>query len=135
MRVLVDLGYNWTGGADVTTPATLSNPDIDFTAVNSYLDAGADQGMIAYLVDLGVLPQSDLAGLANMYPYVPDVANLMNGALTDNSAAALDATTSANLLTTDLAGSTSPLAAEFASFAPGMATELANYFQLLASTL
>ena len=135
MRVLVDLGYNWTGGADVTTPATLSNPDIDFTAVNSYLDAGADQGMIAYLVDLGVLPQSDLAGLADMYPYVPDVANLMNGALTDNSAAALDATTSANLLTTDLAGSTSPLAAEFASFAPGMATDLANYFQLLASTL
>ena len=74
MRVLVDLGYNWTGGADVSTLATLSsNPDIDFTAVNDYLTAGADQGMIAYLVDLNVLPQTDLAGIADMYPYVPDL--------------------------------------------------------------
>ena len=44
MRVLVDLGYDWTGGADVSTPATLSNPDIDFAAVNDYLEAGARPG-------------------------------------------------------------------------------------------
>ncbi len=135
MRVLVDLGYNWTGDANVSTPATLTNPDIDTTAVDSYLTAGADQGMINALVDMGVLPKSDLTGLADMYPYVPDVANLMSGALTDNTAAALDATTSASLLTTDLASSTNPLAADFASFAPGMATDLANYFQLLAGSL
>ncbi len=135
MRVLVDLGYHWTGDANVSTPATLTNPDIDTTAVDSYLNAGADQGMINALVDMGVLPKSDLTGLADMYPYVPDVAALEAGALTDNTAAALDATTSANLLTTDLAGSTSPLAADFASLAPGMATDLANYFQLLAGSL
>ena len=55
MRVLVDLGYNWTGDADVDTPATWTSPDIDTTAVDSYLAAGADQGMIAALVDLGNL--------------------------------------------------------------------------------
>jgi diacyltrehalose acyltransferase len=135
MRVLVDLGYNWTGDADVTTPATMSNPDIDFTAVNDYLSAGADQGMIAYLVDLGVLPQSDLAGIADAYPYAPDVANLMSGALTDNDAAALDASTSLGLLTTDLADSTNPIAVEFGSYFPGMAADLASYFQSLASSL
>ena len=135
MRVLVDLGYNWTGNADVSTAATLSNPDIDFTAVNDYLAAGADQGMVAYLVDLGILPQSDLAGLADMYPYVPDVANLMAGALTDNNAAALAATDSLALLTTDLANSTNPVAVDFGSYFPMMATDLATYFQSLASSL
>ena len=91
--------------------------------------------MIAYLVDLGVLPQSDLAGLADLYPYVPDVANLMSGALTDNGAAALDASTSLGLLTTDLADSTNPIAVEFGSYFPGMAADLASYFQSLASSL
>ena len=135
MRVLVDLGYNWTGDADVPTPATMSTPDIDFTAVNSYLDAGADQGMIAYLVDLGVLPQTDLTGLADMYPYVPDVGNLMAGALTDNNAAANDAALSLAALTNDLAGSTNPLAVDFGSSYLGMAADLASYFQSLASSL
>ena len=135
MRVLVDLGYNWTGDPSVSTAATMSNPDIDFTAVNSYLDAGADQGMIAYLVDLGILPQADLAGIADAYPYAPDVANLMSGALTDNNAAALDASTSLGLLTTDLADSTNPIAVDFGSYFPTMATDLADYFQSIASSL
>jgi len=135
MRVLVDLGYNWTGDADVPTPATMSSPDVDFTAVDSYLSAGADQGMIAYLVDLGVLPQSDLAGLADLYPYVPDVANLEAGALTNDSAAALDATTSLAALTGDLSDSTNPIAVDFGSYFPGMAADLAGYFQNLASSL
>jgi hypothetical protein len=135
MRVLVDLGYDWTGDADVNTPATLSNPDIDFTAVNDYLTAGADQGMIAYLVDLNVLPQSDLTGIADLYPYAPDLTNLVAGALTDNNAAATDATTSLGLLTTDLADSTNPLAVDFGSSYLGMAADLATYFQSLASFL
>ena len=63
MRVLVDLGYNWTGDADVDTPATWTSPDIDTTALDSYLAAGADQGVIAALVDLGILPQADLSDL------------------------------------------------------------------------
>jgi diacyltrehalose acyltransferase len=135
MRVLVDLGYNWTGDADVSTPATLSNPDIDFTAVNDYLSAGADQGMLAALVDMGLLPPSDLADIANLYPYVPDVGNLMAGALTDNDAAALDASLSSAALTDALSESTNPLVVEFGSLFPTMAANLADYFQSLASFL
>jgi diacyltrehalose acyltransferase len=135
MRVLVDLGYNWTGAANIDTPAEMGAPDIDFTAVDSYLVAGADQGMIAALVDLGILPQSDLAGLADLYPYVPDLANLQLGALSDSTLAAQDAATSLNLLTADLAASTSPFASELSAFLPGMATGLADFFQSAASLL
>jgi hypothetical protein len=135
MRVLVDLGYDWTGGADVSTPATLSNPDIDFAAVNDYLEAGANQGMIAALVDLGILPQSDLADIANLYPYVPDVAGLMDGALTNDTLAAADATASLDALTSALSESTNPLVVEFGSYFPGMAADLADYFQTFASFL
>jgi hypothetical protein len=135
MRVLVDLGYNWTGDADVSTPATMSNPDIDMTAVDSYLAAGADQGMIAALVDDGILPQSDLTALADLYPYVPDVADLQTGALTNDPLAATDAATSLAALTSDLANSTNPLAADLGAYLPGMATELADYFQSFASFL
>jgi len=137
MRVLVDLGYNWTGDANVVTPATMTDPTIDTPVVDAYLQAGADQGMIAALVDSGVLPQSDLTALANLYPYVPDVADLQKGALTATSdtAAQTDATTSASLLTSDLASSTNPLAADLSSFAPGFATDLGDYFQVLAGSL
>ncbi|MFZ0716037.1 PE-PPE domain-containing protein [Mycobacterium sp.] len=137
MRVLVDLGYNWTGDADVDTPATMSNPDVDMTAVDSYLAAGADQGVIAALVDMGILPQSDLPDL---YPYVPDVAGLEAGALTSSTSAsdalaALDASDSASALASDLANSSSPLASELSAYLPGFATDLADYFQSMASFL
>lgn len=135
MRVLVDLGYNWTGDANVVTPSVYTSPDIDTTAVDSYLAAGADQGMIASLVDMGILPQSDLAGLSDLYPYVPDVSALETGALTNDAAASLDATDSANLLTADLAASSSPLASELSAYLPSMATELADFFQSAASSL
>ena len=131
MRVLVDLGYNWTGDADVVTPAQYTSPDIDTTAVDSYLAAGADQGLIAALVDMDILPQSDLSDL---YPYVPDVAGLEAGALTSGTAAsdalaALDASDSASALASDLANSSSPLASELSAYLPGVATDLADYFQ------
>jgi diacyltrehalose acyltransferase len=131
MRVLVDLGYNWTGDADVTTAADSTSPPVDTPVVDAYLDAGADQGMIASLVDMGVLPQSDLTGLADLYPYVPDVADLQSGALTATSdaAALADATESANLLASDLAASTSPFASELSTYLPGAVTELADFFQ------
>jgi diacyltrehalose acyltransferase len=135
MRVLVDLGYNWTGDADVTTPATLSNPDIDFTAVNDYLSAGADQGMLAALVDMGLLPQTDMADIANLYPYAPDVSALMDGALNNDTLAAADAAMSATALTDALSESTNPLVVEFGSLFPTMAANLADYFQSLASFL
>jgi diacyltrehalose acyltransferase len=131
MRVLVDLGYNWTGDADVSTPATMTAPTIDTPVVDAYLAAGADQGMIASLVDDGILPQSDLAGLSDLYPYVPDVAGLDAGALTATSdtAALADETESANLLASDLAASSSPLASELSAYLPGMATDMADFFQ------
>jgi hypothetical protein len=135
MRVLVDLGYNWTGAANVDTPAEMTAPDIDFTAVDSYLAAGADQGMIASLVDLGILPQSDLAGLADMYPYVPDLLDLQGGALSNSTLAAQDAAMSANLLAADLANSTSPFASELSAYLPAMATDLADFFQSAANLL
>jgi hypothetical protein len=135
MRVLVDLGYNWTGAANVVTPADMSAPDIDFTAVDSYLAAGADQGMIASLVDLGILPQSDLAGLADLYPYVPDLIDLQGGALSNSAMAAQDAAMSADLLATDLANSTSPFASELSAYLPALATDLAQFFQSAASLL
>jgi diacyltrehalose acyltransferase len=135
MRVLVDLGYNWTGDANVVTPAVYTSPDIDTTAVDSYLAAGADQGMIASLVDMGILPQGDLAGLSDLYPYVPDVSALETGALTNDAMAALDATDSANALTADLATSSSPLASELGAYLPGMATGLADFFQNAAGLL
>jgi diacyltrehalose acyltransferase len=129
MRVLVDLGYDWTGDADVVAPATMTSPDIDTTAVDSYLAAGADQGEIASLVDMGILPQSDLAGLSDLYPYVPDVSDLEAGALSNNALAATDATDSASLLATDLAESSNPLAADLSAFLPGSASDLADFFQ------
>jgi hypothetical protein len=135
MRVLVDLGYNWTGDANVVTPAVWTSPNIDTTAVDSYLAAGADQGMIASLVDMGILPQSDLAGLSDLYPYVPDVSDLQTGALTNDAMAALDATASLNALTADLASSSSPFASELSAYLPGMATELADFFQSAAGLL
>ncbi len=135
MRVLVDLGYNWTGDANVVTPAVWTSPEIDTTAIDSYLAAGADQGMIAALVDMGILPQSDLAGLSDLYPYVPDVSDLQTGALTNDAMAALDATASLNALTADLASSSSPFASELSAYLPGMATELAGFFQNAVSFL
>jgi hypothetical protein len=135
MRVLVDLGYNWTGDADVVTPAQYTSPDIDTTAIDSYLAAGADQGMIAALVDMGILPQSDLSDLSDLYPYVPDVSDLQTGALTNDAMAALDATASLNALTADLASSSSPFASELSAYLPGVATELAGFFQNAVSLL
>jgi diacyltrehalose acyltransferase len=129
MRVLVDLGYNWTGDADVDTPADSTSPSIDTTAVDADLAAGADQGMIAALVDLGILPQSDLSDL---YPYVPDVAGLESSGLsplTSDAVATADASASLSALTSDLADSSSPLATELSAYLPGAASDLADFFQ------
>jgi diacyltrehalose acyltransferase len=130
LRAIIDTGYNWTGNADVDTPADSSAPHVDMTALDSNLAAGADQGMIAALVDLGILPQSDLS---NLYPYVPDVAGLESGSVTSDAGAALDASESYSALVTDLADSTNPLAADLSAYLPGLATDLGDYFQNLAS--
>ena len=91
--------------------------------------------MIASLVDMGILPQSDLSGLSDLYPYVPDVSGLEAGALTNDAMAATDATASLNALTADLAASSNPLASELSAYLPSVATELADSFQSAAGLL
>jgi hypothetical protein len=100
LRVLVDLGYNWTGYANVDTPVGLS-PSIDWSTVDALLATGAQQGITAAEVDLGMLPTSDLP---NAYPYLPDVAGLESGAIAlfDPSTAAGAASLSGTDLMTGL---------------------------------
>jgi hypothetical protein len=78
MRVIIDLGYDRTGDANVATPADLSLPNIDWTTVDAELATGAQQGETAAMVDLGMLPTSDLP---NAYPYLPDVSGLESGSV------------------------------------------------------
>lgn len=85
LRVLVDLGYDRTGYADVTTPADMSMPNIDWTTVNAELALGMQQGITAAEVDLGMLPTSDLP---NLYPYLPDLAGLESGSVAAATTAA-----------------------------------------------
>jgi hypothetical protein len=112
LRVLVDLGYDRADPSDVATPAVLSFPDIDWTTVTQNLELGAQQGWIAFEVDMGLLPQSDLP---DIYPYVPDVSGLMSdpgmtGLLTEPSASAADALGGNLDLSTLLSGLTTLLA-------------------------
>ena len=115
LRVLVDLGYNWTGYADVDTPADTAMPSVDSTTVSAELAAGAQQGMIAAEVDLGLLPAADLP---NAYPYLPDVAGLQSGLLdTGVSTSAASAETSGAL---DISG----VLAELTAYLPGATSDL-----------
>lgn len=66
-RVIVDLGYG-DGYANVPTPAGLL-PLVNPLTVGTELVTGAQQGVTAALVDLGVLPSSDLSDFG--YPYLP----------------------------------------------------------------
>ncbi|HVQ98461.1 MAG TPA: PE-PPE domain-containing protein [Mycobacterium sp.] len=66
-RVIVDLGYG-DGYANVPTPAGLF-PLVNPLTVGTELVTGAQQGVTAALVDLGVLPSSDLSDFG--YPYLP----------------------------------------------------------------
>jgi hypothetical protein len=85
MRVIIDLGYDRTGDANLTTPAEMVNPNIDWTTVDSELALGAQQGITAAEVDMGMLPSSDLP---DVYPYVPDLTGLMSGTALTASASA-----------------------------------------------
>jgi hypothetical protein len=67
LRVMVDMGYDWTGYANVDTPAEYSSPAVDPSTISALLALGEQQGMTAAMVDLGLLPQSDLP---DVYPYV-----------------------------------------------------------------
>jgi diacyltrehalose acyltransferase len=131
MRVMVDLGYDWTGYADVDTPADYAaSPSVDWSTVSAELAAGAQQGMIAAEVDLGMLPAADLP---NLYPYLPDVAGLEAGLLDtpiSASAASAETTGAPDIsgllaeLNTYLTGSTSDLSALIGS---GATAELSSF--------
>jgi diacyltrehalose acyltransferase len=98
MRVIIDLGYDRTDPADVVTPAVWTMPNVDWTTVNAELALGAQQGWTAAMVDLGMLPTSELP---NAYPYLPDIPGLQAGsaAATAASTVAEDLTGQANLST------------------------------------
>jgi hypothetical protein len=134
MRVLVDLGYNWTGDANVVTPAVWTSPDIDTTAVDSYLAAGADQGMIASLVDMGILPQS-IGSVGSLSVRAGCRGPAVGCPQPRDVLASADATSRLAALTTDLANSSSPFASELSAYLPGAATELADFFQNAAGFL
>ena len=117
LRVIIDLGYDRTGDADVTTPADWSMPNIDWTTVDAELALGAQQGLTAAEVDLGMLPTSDLP---NLYPYLPDVSGLESGAVSmtaaATTAAAVPAATSLSAVWADLSSyATTELGALFGS--------------------
>jgi hypothetical protein len=123
LRVLIDLGYDRTGYADVTTPADWSMPNIDWTTVDAELALGAQQGMTAAEVDLGMLPTSDLP---NLYPYLPDVAGLESGSVgaAATTAAAVPAASALSAVWADLSSyATTELGALFGS---GTAADLTS---------
>lgn len=67
LRVLIDLGYG-DGYANIPATAGLI-PLFNPITVGGDLLTGAEQGVVAALVQAGVLPASDLP---NSYPYLPD---------------------------------------------------------------
>jgi hypothetical protein len=122
MRVIIDLGYDRAGGADVATPADWQLPDINWTTVTAELATGAQQGWTAAMVDMGLLPTQDLP---NAYPYLPDVSGLESA----TSAAA----TAASALAGDVGGATS-VSALSADVSTYLTTELNALFGSGAAT-
>jgi hypothetical protein len=126
LRVLVDLGYDRADPSDVATPALLTLPSIDWTTVIQNLELGAQQGLIAAEVDLGLLAQSDLP---DAYPYLPDVSELMSdpgmtGLITDPSAASVPTLTA---LLGDLGGNF-----DLSNLLSGLTTLLTNPLDLFS---
>jgi diacyltrehalose acyltransferase len=124
LRVLVDLGYNWTGDADVDTPAEFFPSSIDWNAVDANLQLGEEQGMMAAMVDLGVLPQADLP---DIYPYLPDVSGLESDSVGPDIAPPSDAS-SALLGDLGEALNLSTLTTDLNTYLTGAASELTNLF-------
>lgn len=128
MRVLIDLGYDRTGPADVLTPADwTSMPNIDWAEVSAQMQLGWEQGLIAAQVDLGLLPSSDLP---DMYPYLPDLSGLIAGSTAPDAAAALTAAGAV----ADVAGANTDLSAIFGDLSSWATTELSSLFGADAAT-
>lgn len=75
LRVLIDLAYDRTDPADITTAISWGLPTIDWELVSHNIQLGVEQGATAAQVALGLLPQS---ALPDLYPYLPDLAGLID---------------------------------------------------------
>jgi diacyltrehalose acyltransferase len=125
LRVIVDMGYDRTGGADVPTVAGLA-PSIDPSTLSAELALGAQQGWTAAEVDLGLLPQSDLP---DAYPYLPDVSGLESGLLGSGVSASTDAPASSAQLG-DLSAPLTfgTLLGDLNTYLPGVTSDLTALF-------
>jgi hypothetical protein len=130
MRVIVDLGYG-DGFANVPTTAGLL-PLFNPAVVGLDLAKGAEQGVVAALVDVGALPASDLP---NSYPYLPDpdsgLSTSLLNLLTGNSQMGILGLLTGGLITgnslPDLLTGSDPLVSpglDLATLLPGL--DLAN---------
>lgn len=101
LRVIVDLGYG-DGYANVPTPAGLF-PLLNPLTVGGELLTGAEQGVVAASVDVGLLPSSDLP---DAYPYLPMAETPGEIQLPDLMSALSDPSSGMSaLLSTDMLGS------------------------------
>jgi hypothetical protein len=102
LRVIVDLGYG-DGYANVPTPADFFGPLINPLTVGSELVTGAEQGVVAASVGVGLLPSSDLP---DAYPYLPVAETPGEIQLPDLASAFSDPSTGMSaLFSTDVLGS------------------------------
>jgi hypothetical protein len=102
LRVIVDLGYG-DGYANVPTPADFFGPLINPLTVGSELVTGAEQGVMAASVGVGLLPSSDLP---DAYPYLPVAETPGEIQLPDLTSAFSDPSTGMSaLFSTDVLGS------------------------------
>jgi diacyltrehalose acyltransferase len=125
LRVMVDLGYDRTGGADVPTVAGLA-PSIDPSTLSAELALGAQQGWTAAEVDLGLLPESDLP---DAYPYLPDVSGLESGLL-DSEVSASTAASASSALLGDLSAPLTfgTLLGDLNTYLPGVTSDITALF-------
>jgi diacyltrehalose acyltransferase len=132
MRVLIDLGYDRTGPADVSTPAEWQLPDVDWNTVSAELALGAQQGMTAAQVDLGLLPTSDLP---NLYPYLPDVSGLESGSV-GGEASASAATSASSVPLEDVSAPVSfgALLGDLNTYLPGLTSDVTALLGSSATT-
>jgi hypothetical protein len=124
MRVLVDMGYNYNGDADVPTQADFGIPNYDYTAIFNDLNLGMSQGITAAEVDLGLLPSSDMP---DIYPFVPYVPGDTATATSPTNFIVPDSGSSVDPLQSLLPGlDTSALSGDLSAFSTDLSTALSN---------
>jgi hypothetical protein len=128
LRVLVDMGYNYSGDANVPTQASFLFPNYDLTNIFNDLNLGMSQGITAAEVDLGMLPSSDLPDAYPYLPYVPGDTTVPNPDLiATGSTSSVDPLQSlfsgldASSFSADLSGLSTDLSTALSNLAPDLA--------------